>query len=624
MRPESIEQYIEAMPDGVLVVGPDGLIRFASRQLEELSGYSRAELTGTSVEQLVPEGMRRRHEADRASYHAHPTVRQMGAHLDIHLRRKDGYELPVDIALGFVESGEGVLVVASVRDITDRRRAEEELRRAHEQVDLIIQSIGDYSIFALDPEGRVSSWNPGAARIQGYARDEILGRSFAIFFPPEDVAAGAPGRALAEAEKTGRYEEEGWRVRRDGTRFWASVVITAMRDADGRLRGFSRIARDMTDRKRQEDRVDAMLAVAQAILERRSDDELQHLVAARARSLTGAADAVVVGTDLVRDGEDDDDETGGALMVRAADGPRAVGFEGVPVRVPDELAAAATPRAVDDVAAVLRGPGLETLDGPGLVLPLRTGDQVHGFLVLAGRQAGVAPGAAEIERLAPFVAQASVAMDYARVRRELERMAVYEDRERIGRELHDGAIQSLFAVGMSLQSAAQIAPNANLRERITTAVIRIDEAIRDLRSYIFGLRPGLAADQHLGRALEELADKLERDNGVACAVDIDATVVPQLASRAGDVVQLTREALSNVARHARAATCRVSLYRDQDLAVLEIDDDGVGFVVDDARGQGMGLGNLRDRVAALHGTVELASVPGEGTTVTCRIPLATR
>ncbi|MGV9375801.1 PAS domain-containing sensor histidine kinase [Nonomuraea sp. NPDC003707] len=116
-------------------------------------------------------------------------------------------------------------------------------------MELLVQSIRDYAIFMLDPRGRIVSWNAGAERIKGYTAEEIIGTHFSVFYPPEDVAAGKPFRGLEAAAADGRWEEEGWRVRKDGTRFWASVVITALRDGRGELRGFGKVTRDLTERR---------------------------------------------------------------------------------------------------------------------------------------------------------------------------------------------------------------------------------------------------------------------------------------------------------------------------------------------------------------------------------------
>src|SRR3954470_13275753 len=117
---------------------------------------------------------------------------------------------------------------------------------------LLVQNVLDYAIFMLDPTGRIISWNAGARRIKGYQQEEIIGRNFAVFYPAEDVAAGKPARELEIAVAEGRLEDEGWRIRQDGSRFWANVVITALFDAGGELRGFAKVTRDMTERRAAE------------------------------------------------------------------------------------------------------------------------------------------------------------------------------------------------------------------------------------------------------------------------------------------------------------------------------------------------------------------------------------
>jgi signal transduction histidine kinase len=228
-----------------------------------------------------------------------------------------------------------------------------------------------------------------------------------------------------------------------------------------------------------------------------------------------------------------------------------------------------------------------------------------------------------------LASQAGIAIENARLygeiqrqQRELQRLSVLDERERIAKELHDGVIQSLFAVGMGLQGTASFTKDDELGRRIESAVDEIDRSIRDLRNYIFGLRPGILADRQLEHALRELGTEFESKSGVVTVVDVDEEVAAALASRAGDLVQMTREALSNVGRHAQAETCRVSLLRvgPEGAARLEIDDDGVGLDPD-TRGDGMGLGNLRDRVVALGGNLEIESGAGTGTSVRLTIPI---
>ena len=125
------------------------------------------------------------------------------------------------------------------------------LGESERQFRLLVQNVTDYAIYMLDPEGHIATWNPGGERIKGYARDEIIGQHFSRFYTDEDRAAGEPARALETARTQGRYEKEGWRLRRDGSRFWASVVIDPVRDEEGRLIGYAKITRDISERRRQ-------------------------------------------------------------------------------------------------------------------------------------------------------------------------------------------------------------------------------------------------------------------------------------------------------------------------------------------------------------------------------------
>src|SRR5918993_481629 len=129
-------------------------------------------------------------------------------------------------------------------------------RRDTNAFPLLIESTTDYAIFMLDPDGYIATWNAGAERIKGYKRDEIVGKHFSIFYPPEAIARNWPQTELEIATREGRFEDEGWRVRKDGTQFWANVVITALRGADGELRGFGKVTRDVSERKAHQERIE--------------------------------------------------------------------------------------------------------------------------------------------------------------------------------------------------------------------------------------------------------------------------------------------------------------------------------------------------------------------------------
>jgi PAS domain S-box-containing protein len=243
---------LDAAPDAMVIVDARGHIEMVNAQAETLFGYSPRELLGHPIEILIPERLREDHSKHRRGFFENPRVRAMGVGMELFALRKDGVEVPVEVSLSPLSTARGTLVVSAIRDITERKRTETALRQSEERFRLIVESIEDYAIIALDAEGQIVSWNAGAQRIKGYSTEEIIGRHFSCFYPQEDVDAGKPDRMLEAAAREGSCKDEGWRVRSDGARFFADVLITALYDADRRARGFVKVTRDISQRKKAE------------------------------------------------------------------------------------------------------------------------------------------------------------------------------------------------------------------------------------------------------------------------------------------------------------------------------------------------------------------------------------
>jgi PAS domain S-box-containing protein len=267
---------LEAAPDAMVVVNVGGEIVLLNVQAEKQFGYSRHELVGQQVKNIIPEGFAERLIADGTRSAADALAQQIGTGIELIGRRKDGTEFPLEIMLSPLESTEGILVTAAIRDISARKEAEghlaqieerrrlgaDALRESEERYRMLLDGVQTYAIFMMDAHGNVLSWNAGAERIKGYTSDQIIGHNFSCFFPPEDIKRGRPEEVLRITAASGRHEEQGMRVRKDGSRFLAGLVFTALRDSAGDLRGFSEFSHDLSESKESGAKYHALLEAA--------------------------------------------------------------------------------------------------------------------------------------------------------------------------------------------------------------------------------------------------------------------------------------------------------------------------------------------------------------------------
>lgn len=259
---------LEAIPDALVAVNQDGVIVQANSQTEALFGYTRDELIGQKVEILVPERQRGHHHHHREQFHERPKIRRMGSGLDLYGRRRDGSEFPVQISLSPISAGDGMIVLSVIRDISDRKRIEEDLRRANEELDarksrelrdsqnrlaLIVDSSQD-AIIGKNLDGIITHWNKGAELMYGFTTQEMIGRPISVLCPKDRVDE-IP--SILERIRRGESVEyfESVRVTKDGRRLNVSVSVSPIHDTDGKILGASAIARNITGQKKVEDQL---------------------------------------------------------------------------------------------------------------------------------------------------------------------------------------------------------------------------------------------------------------------------------------------------------------------------------------------------------------------------------
>jgi PAS domain S-box-containing protein len=288
---------VEAVTDyAIYMLDPAGIVSSWNAGAQRFKGYLPAEIIGKHFSRFYTEEDRKTGLPERALR----TARLEGKFETEGWRvRKDGTRFWAAVVIDPIWSPSGEIVgyAKITRDLTERKHAERTLRLSEEQFRLLVQGVTDYAIYMIDVEGNVSNWNLGAQRIKGYAAGEIVGRHFSQFYTDEDRAAGEPRRALETANREGKFEKEGWRVRKDGTRFWAHVVIDPLRDETGTLLGFAKITRDITERKEAQVKLDK---TREALSQSQKMEAIGHLTGGIAHDFNNLLMVVLSSLELIR------------------------------------------------------------------------------------------------------------------------------------------------------------------------------------------------------------------------------------------------------------------------------------------------------------------------------------
>ena len=291
------ELLVQSVTDyAIYMIDPDGIVISWNAGARRFKGYEAHEIIGQHFSRFyTPE--------DQAT--AIPALALYTAEHDGRFEaegwrvRKDGSRFWANVVIDPIRAPDGQLMgfAKVTRDLTERRAAQEALRESEERFRLLVQSVTDYAIYMIDPVGTVTSWNAGAERAKGYSAQEIIGQNFARFYSEEDRIAGLPSRALHSAERDGRFESEGWRIRKDGSRFWANAVIDAIRAPDGRLLGFAKVTRDLTERREAQRALDD---ARDAIVQTQKMEAIGKLTGGVAHDFNNLLAVIVGSLDLAR------------------------------------------------------------------------------------------------------------------------------------------------------------------------------------------------------------------------------------------------------------------------------------------------------------------------------------
>ncbi len=523
-----------------------------------------------------------------------------------------------------------------------RRHRAAELQRhlSEERFRLMAEQIVEYGMFMLDPDGRVTSWNPGAERIKGYRANEIVGQHFSRFYTAEDVAQGKPAKELATAAAEGRIHDEGWRVRKDGTRFWADVLITALRDETGTVRAYAKLSRDMTERKRaderlrneiaERERIDADLqtlneSLVERVAERTaelsmSNAELQRSELRLSRILDSAMDAIITV-----------DESQHIVMFNAAAEaifgyPRGAAL-GAPLAqfIPERFRASHSShvRNFGDAGTTSRRMGAQRV-----VTGLRSNGEEFPIDASISHISGD-DGRFYTVILRDVTRRVRAEEALRRSKEELRELATMassareQEKSRVARELHDELAQSLTALKMDLSWLGErLAPDqeAQLR-KLAQMRAMVDGAITATRRISADLRPLILDDLGLVPAAEWLVQNFKQRTGIECELVVDPPEFDLQDPHATAIFRILQESLTNVAKHAQASQVQIKLQARGTQIELTLRDDGCGFHVGDPRKPGsLGLAGLRERAYLIDGEITIDSAPGRGTLIEVHIP----
>lgn len=596
--------------DAILSVDNTGKVHEWNSAAGRMFGYRRAEALGRSMDELiVPIEARLHYLSGLADYLITGVGSLIGRPFELMARRADAKEIPVELAITGVPASEPPTYTVIIRDLTERKKTESALRQSEERFRLLVEGVKDYAIYMLDPEGRVATWNAGAEHLKGYRDEEIIGQPFSIFFTPEDIQRGVPEEALKKAREEGSAGYEGWRVRKDGSRFWVQGMITAMRDETGRLYGFSKVAQDITEQRRAADELRRSEARFRALTEglpqlvwtARTDGHFDYLGPLWVR-YTGIPDGEQLGFDWLQQVHPDDRKFADAAWNLA-------------IETRTMLDAEFRIRKADGVYCWFKARAVPLRDAEGHIVKwLGTNTDI------------------DDQKRAHEVLETKVRERTTQLQASLNSMeellyTIAHDLRAPNRSMQGFAQLLLVEYRNQLDHVAR-----DYLDRISAAAVRNDELIRDLLEYgRLSHEAAPLAPVDLRRTAEAIVRALEGE--------IQKSHAHIRLGREWPLVManepLLKQILTNLAINAltyvpsdREPEVFISASKQYDKTVLRVEDNGIGIPADqidrvfkpfvrlpnpvNATGTGMGLAIVKKAAERMNGVLGVESTPGKG------------
>jgi PAS domain S-box-containing protein len=489
-------------------------------------------------------------------------------------------------------------MVGVAHDVTEQRDTQRALRESERHYRILLNSLKDHAVLTLNPHGYVTNWHNAAERMLGFSGKEALGMHFSRFYPDEDVSSEKPIREIDQVLREGRFEGEGWRVRKDGSRFWAEVVIAQLRDDEGQLLGFAVVTRDITERKRTEEELakrESLLAEAESLANLGSWE-----LDLRTGEMTWSLQLYrILGYDPAQ------------TMPTFAEFARLIQLD-----LKDEMYhdSPAGPSHRYPIESVVRW---ELLDGSARILHTRAWPS-HSSGGEPLRMIGTTEDVTE---------RTEKETELRRLSRQLLHARDAEQR-RIARDLHETAVQSMAALKMMLGRIGNMLPKSNKRAsdlvRSTTEVA--DEIIREVRTISHLMHPPLLDEGGLYPALHWYARGFSERSGIAANLQMDEGFGRLPRDTEIAIFRIVQEALTNVHRHSGSRDAIIRVVCSDASVRVEIEDHGKGMpLLSGPAGEedvqlGVGTAGMRERVAQLGGKFEIRSAPAKGAMVSAVFP----